>query len=291
MLSGVEYDRNRRRRAAHPVDGQARVLDVDTIVVCAGRTPGASCWPRSSARGPGDADRRRRRGGGVDAKRAIEQGSRSRSGSEARRPAGLPAGRVGGAKRARHARVGEGPDNAVPSAGDRRLSARGQSPPPGLCRHALDVPMQPWDAREPCSSTDGHVTNHESRRRSNGFAHSFQPTVLIALAIIQGQVQNMPLAYCLQIALTRQAGCGHLQRGPSIVFGGMLELACLSILQIDKTPADPNAAGRPLESVCRQDTEQALTLLQDRPLWEKTLRSARRRCFRPTGLRPCGKQE
>jgi hypothetical protein len=39
MVGGVEYLKHRRRRPAHPVNGEPRLFEVDTVIVCAGQTP------------------------------------------------------------------------------------------------------------------------------------------------------------------------------------------------------------------------------------------------------------
>ena len=77
MIAGVEYERIDDAGLHITVDGKPQVLAVDTIVICAGRSRGASSWPGSSAAGI----RHQLIGGAdvaleLDAKRAIAQGTR-----------------------------------------------------------------------------------------------------------------------------------------------------------------------------------------------------------------------
>jgi len=77
MLSGVEYDRIDAQGLHVRVDGEPRLLEVDTIVVCAGQLPRRELVPMLETAGIkptliGGADIALE----LDAKRAIEQGTR-----------------------------------------------------------------------------------------------------------------------------------------------------------------------------------------------------------------------
>jgi len=77
MIAGVEYDRIDDAGLHIRVDGKPRVLDVDTIVVCAGQEPRRELLPALEQAGVrvtliGGADVATE----LDAKRAIEQGTR-----------------------------------------------------------------------------------------------------------------------------------------------------------------------------------------------------------------------
>jgi 2,4-dienoyl-CoA reductase (NADPH2) len=77
MLSGVEYEKLDDGGLYIRIDGVTQVLDVDTVVVCAGQEPRRELVPALEARGIkpvliGGADV----AGELDAKRAIEQGTR-----------------------------------------------------------------------------------------------------------------------------------------------------------------------------------------------------------------------
>ncbi|HET9046544.1 MAG TPA: NADPH-dependent 2,4-dienoyl-CoA reductase, partial [Casimicrobiaceae bacterium] len=77
MLAGVVYDRIDERGLHITVDGAPQVLDVDTIVICAGQEPRRDLVPELAARGIdatliGGADVAVE----LDAKRAIDQGTR-----------------------------------------------------------------------------------------------------------------------------------------------------------------------------------------------------------------------
>jgi 2,4-dienoyl-CoA reductase (NADPH2) len=76
MLSGVEYQQIDDAGLHIRVNGKPQVLDVDTIVICAGQEPRRELLPTLEARGIrpvliGGADV----AGELDAKRAIEQGT------------------------------------------------------------------------------------------------------------------------------------------------------------------------------------------------------------------------
>ena len=77
MLSGVQYDRIDDRGLSITVDGKPELLDVDTIVICAGQEPRRELVAGLEAAGIphqliGGADVALE----LDAKRAIEQGTR-----------------------------------------------------------------------------------------------------------------------------------------------------------------------------------------------------------------------
>ena len=77
MIGGVEYDRIDDAGLHIRVDGESRVLDVDTIVICAGQEPqrelvDALVAAKISHRLIGGADMATE----LDARRAIEQGTR-----------------------------------------------------------------------------------------------------------------------------------------------------------------------------------------------------------------------
>ena len=59
MLPGVEYEGIDDAGLRIRMDGQTRVLDVDTIVICAGQEPRRELSSRCGRRAAGDADRRR----------------------------------------------------------------------------------------------------------------------------------------------------------------------------------------------------------------------------------------
>ena len=77
MLAGVEYERIDDAGLHITVDGKPQVLDVDTIVICAGQEP-----RRELVAGSGRGGRAAQLIGGadvaaeLDARRAIEQGTR-----------------------------------------------------------------------------------------------------------------------------------------------------------------------------------------------------------------------
>jgi 2,4-dienoyl-CoA reductase (NADPH2) len=68
MLKGVEYRRIDDAGLRITVDGEDRVVEADTIIVCAGQEPRR--WPNSRYRHIGGA----REAGELDAERAIREG-------------------------------------------------------------------------------------------------------------------------------------------------------------------------------------------------------------------------
>jgi 2,4-dienoyl-CoA reductase (NADPH2) len=77
MLSGVEYEKLDDGGLYIRIEGVTQLLDVDTVVICAGQEPQRELVPALDARGIrplliGGADV----AGELDAKRAIEQGTR-----------------------------------------------------------------------------------------------------------------------------------------------------------------------------------------------------------------------
>ena len=79
MIPGVEYDRIDDAGLHLRVDGASRVLDVDTIVVCAGQEPRRDLLaPLRASRRPRHADRRRRR------RRRARRPARDRAGNGGR---------------------------------------------------------------------------------------------------------------------------------------------------------------------------------------------------------------
>ena len=76
MIAGVQYDRIDDHGLAITVDGKPELLDVDTVVICAGQEPRRELVAGLEAAGIahqliGGADVARE----LDAKRAIEQGT------------------------------------------------------------------------------------------------------------------------------------------------------------------------------------------------------------------------
>jgi 2,4-dienoyl-CoA reductase (NADPH2) len=80
MVAGVEYLRIDDAGLHTRVNGEPRLFEVDTVIVCAGQTAAAHAVRRTAGSGVKAPGGRRLRGAELDAKRAIDQASRLAAG-------------------------------------------------------------------------------------------------------------------------------------------------------------------------------------------------------------------